>query len=159
MSIAKRIGLTLLLLPLAEIAAFVLVAIAVGVWAAALLVLLTSVAGALLLRLGGRAHLERVRGAIGGRLEVSAEAAGRGVFIVLAGLLLLIPGFLTDILGLLILLPATRRRIGSLVNRSLAAAFGGPDPGPSVVDLDPDEWQRHPDEPPRGRHVPDKRPR
>ncbi len=141
MSMVRRIGLALLLLPLLELVAFVAVAMVVGFWRAVALALLTSVLGALLLRSGGGSHLRRFRTAWGERVEISADAAGRGAFRMVAGLLLLVPGFVTDVAGLLLLLPATRRRIGDLINRVIAGAAGrgGTEP---VVDLAPDEWQR-----------------
>src|SRR5690606_8239792 len=124
----------------------------VGIWTAVLLTLLTSVLGALLLRLAGRAHLRRFRNSLGEQMEFTADAAGRGIFMVFAGILLLVPGFLTDAVGLLLLLPATRRGIGRFINRTIARASA--QGGPATIDLDPDEWRRNsdrtpPDAPPR----------
>lgn len=141
MNIARRIAMALLWLPIAEIVVFILVALALGFWAAALLMLLTSVLGALLLRLAGRTHLRQFRNAPG--VVLTADATGRGLTMVLAGILLVVPGFITDVAGLLILLPATRRRIGAFVNGIIARAAGHDMSAPQVVDLDPDEWQRH----------------
>src|SRR5262245_2027226 len=149
MIIAQRIAMTLLLLPLAEVAVFVAVALAIGFWQAVLLTMLTSVLGALLLRLAGQTHLQRFRNAPG--IVLTADATGRGLVMVLAGILLLVPGFITDAAGLLLLLPATRRRIGVSINRWLADAFGRDPHAPPVVDLDPDEWRRQPgQQPPSG---------
>lgn len=133
--------MTLLLLPLAEMAVFVAVALAVGFWQAVLLAMLTSVVGALLLRLAGRVHLQRFRDTPG--IALTADATGRGLVMVLAGILLLVPGFITDLAGLLLLVPMTRRRIGAVIQRWFADALRDPN-APTVVDLDPDEWQRHP---------------
>jgi UPF0716 protein FxsA len=140
MNIARGIVMALLWLPIAEIVVFVLVALALGFWAATLLMVLTSVLGALLLRLAGRTHLRHFRNAPG--IVLTADATGRGLAMVLAGILLLVPGFITDVVGLLILLPATRRRIGSFVNGLIARAAGRDMNDPQVVDLEPDEWQR-----------------
>jgi UPF0716 protein FxsA len=131
----------MLLLPIMEIVVFVLVALALGFWAAALLTLLTSALGALLLRLAGRTQLTRFRNSIG--IELTADEAGRGLALVLAGILLLLPGFITDLVGLLILLPATRRQIGARVSRWIAQTVGRSQAGAQVVDLDPEEWQSH----------------
>lgn len=140
MIIARRIAIALLWLPIAEIVVFVLVAVALGFWMAVLLTLLASVMGALVLRLAGQTHLRRFRDSPG--VVLSADAAGPGLAMVLAGLLLVIPGFITDIAGLLILLPATRRRIAALVSGLMAQAAGRAMNDPQVVDLDPDEWRR-----------------
>jgi UPF0716 family protein affecting phage T7 exclusion len=141
MNIARRIAMALVWLPIAEIVVFILVAMALGFWAAALLMVLTSVLGAILLRLAGRTHLRHFRNSPG--ITLTADATGRGLTMVLAGILLLLPGFITDVVGLLILLPATRRRIGLFVNGLIARAGGGDMNAPPVVDLEPDEWQRH----------------
>jgi UPF0716 family protein affecting phage T7 exclusion len=55
------------------------------------------------------------------------------------------PGFLTDVLGALLLLPPTQRAIGAALRRAVARmerASGRPD----VVDLPPGEWRRVPEE-------------
>lgn len=140
MIIARRFAIALLWLPIAEIVVFVLVAVALGFWVAVLLMLLTSVLGALVLRLAGRTHLHRFRNSP--RVVLTADAAGPGLAMVLAGILLVIPGFITDLAGLLILLPATRRRIAAFVSGLMAHAAGRNVNDPQVVDLDPDEWQR-----------------
>jgi UPF0716 protein FxsA len=150
MNIAGRIATALLLLPVAEIVIFILVAVAAGFWTALLLVTLTSVLGALLLRFAGQVHLRRLRGSLADGVELTADAAGTGLSLVLAGILLLVPGFITDALALLVLLPATRRWMGSFISASLASVMKRQPGEPGVVDLDPDEWQRHGDQPPSG---------
>lgn len=141
MIIARRIVTALLWLPIAEIVIFVLVSVALGFWVAVLLSLLTSILGAVVLRLAGRTHLRRFRNSPG--VVLTADAAGPELAMVLAGILLVIPGFITDLAGLLILLPATRRRIAALVSGLMAGAAGREMNDPQVVDLDPDEWRRH----------------
>jgi len=101
MMTARRIATTLLLLPLAEVVVFVAVALAVGFWQAVLLAMVTSVVGALLLRLAGQTHLRRFRDAPG--IAITADASGRGLVMALAGILLLVPGFITDLAGILLL--------------------------------------------------------
>ena len=141
MIMARRLAIALMWLPITEIVVFVLVAMALGFWKAALLMLLTSVLGALVLRFAGRTHLRQFRNSPG--VVLTADATGHGVAMVLAGILLVLPGFITDLAGLLILLPATRRRIAALVTGLMARAAGRDMTSPQVVDLDPDEWQRH----------------
>jgi len=140
MMTARRIATTLLLLPLAEVVVFVAVALAVGFWQAVLLAMVTSVVGALLLRLAGQTHLRRFRDAPG--IAITADESGRGLVMALAGILLLVPGFITDLAGILLLVPATRRRIGALVNRWIANALGRDPNAAEVVDLEPDQWRR-----------------
>jgi UPF0716 protein FxsA len=141
MHLGKRIVVALLLLPLAELLAFVLMAMAIGFGMAFLLVILTSALGLLVLRAAGRAHLQRFRSTVARGIEVSSELQGHGFFTVSAGILLLLPGFITDLIGLLLLLPPTRnaitRTVLGLVRRQAEAAS-------HVIDLAPDEWRRHP---------------
>lgn len=153
MSTAERIAKALLLLPLAEIVVFVAVAVAIGFWLAVLLSLATSVLGAILLKVAGNTHLRRFRTSLAEGMEISADTAGQGVFLVLAGVLLLIPGFITDIIGLLILLPVTRRAIGSVIGASLSSVIRRQPGAADVVDLDPDEWQRNGDRSPPDRRT------
>jgi UPF0716 family protein affecting phage T7 exclusion len=57
--------------------------------------------------------------------------------------LLLIPGFITDVVGLLLLIGPLRRLMGTLLLRALAPrAAGEPD---EIVDLTPDQWRQVPD--------------
>lgn len=94
-----------LLYPLAEIATFIFVGRAIGVAATLALVVASSVLGATLLREAGLAtalRLERGR-------EAPARILAEGGTRMLAGLLLLVPGFLTDIAALAVLIPRVRR--------------------------------------------------
>jgi UPF0716 protein FxsA len=59
---------------------------------------------------------------------------------VLAGILLFIPGFITDVLGLLLLLAPLRRALAALLGRKMAPARTD-----GVVDLEPEQWHQVPD--------------
>jgi UPF0716 protein FxsA len=145
MSLLKWAIFGLLLLPFAEVVVFVAVAIKIGFLAAVALTILTSLAGAAMIRGAGSGAVARTRGAFGDGVVTAVELDGRGVLTVLAGFLLLVPGFLTDILGALLLLPITR----SLLRSALQRATGRPDPRaapPGVVDLAPDEWRHVPND-------------
>ncbi len=99
-----RIGWMILALPLAEIAGFVIVGRWIGVLAVLGLVILAGLVGLALLRSAGGAAGRRLQAAISGR-ENALLASGAAAFRVVAGLLFLIPGFVTDLLALLLLLP------------------------------------------------------
>jgi UPF0716 protein FxsA len=136
MNVAKWLLLGVLTLPFAELAAFAAVAVVIGLLWALALVVGTSLVGAMILQHTGGNHIGRVRGAMadGGFSALQADSTGAGTL--LAGLLLVIPGFITDAMGVLLLL------------RSLAATVrrGPPSASPDgVVDLEPDQWQRIPD--------------
>jgi len=140
MNVAKWLLLGLLGLPLAELAVFVAVAATIGFGWALILVLAASLTGALVLRHAGGNHIARVRVAMAEGSFTSLRADSTGGLVLLAGFLLLIPGFITDVAGLLLLLAPLRR--------ALAAAFGGgkpPQRADGVVDLEPEQWHRVPD--------------
>jgi UPF0716 protein FxsA len=139
----KWIIVTVLFLPVAEIATFVLVAVLIGFGWAFALMLATTVAGFLVLRRAGRGRLARFRATVAESDIASFEANTAGFLTVLAGILLFLPGFLTDLAGALLLLgPLRRRRATALREAVIGSGRSG---GRSVVDLSPDEWQQEPD--------------
>jgi len=96
-----------ILVPIAELAVIIQVGQAIGVWWTILLLIADSVLGAMLMRSQGRAAWRRFNQALrGGR--VPAREVADGVLVIFGGALLLTPGFLSDIVGLLFLLPPTR---------------------------------------------------
>jgi len=147
MNVAKYLLLALLMLPVAELAAFIAVSVAIGFLGAFALVLIGSFAGALILRHAGGNHIARMRLAMADGSFTRLEADGTGALTLLAGFLLLIPGFITDALALMVLVTPLRRALAALLR-----AGRGPEPD-GVVDLDPDQWHRVPDPtlPPRER--------
>ena len=145
MSLVKWAIFGLLLLPFAEIAVFVAVALRLGFLAALALTILTSLAGMWIIRNAGHGDVARVRDAFGDRTMTRVELDGRGFLTVLGGFLLVLPGFVTDVLGLVLLLPPTQHLIGAALRRAVVRmerASGRPE----VVDLPPGEWRRVPDE-------------
>jgi UPF0716 protein FxsA len=140
MNVAKWLVLALLVLPLAELTAFIAVASALGFLQALALLLATSFAGGLVLRHAGGSHIARIRTAWGQGSVTSLQADSSGALVLLAGILLLLPGFITDAVGLLLLLAPLRRAL------STAFGFGAaPARTDGVVDLPPDDWHRVPD--------------
>jgi UPF0716 protein FxsA len=104
--------------PVAEIAFFVEVGQAIG-WAWAILLAIgTSIAGSVLMRIQGVTALNRfLQDSEKGELPVAAVLDGMGIFV--AGVLLLLPGFLTDFIGLLLFVPPVRRRLIGFMFRQL----------------------------------------
>jgi UPF0716 protein FxsA len=148
-----------ILVPIAELAVIIQVGEAIGVWWTIGLLIADSVLGALLMRSQGRAVWRRFTTAVqSGR--VPAREVLDGALVVLGGGLLLTPGFLSDILGALLLLPPTRaiarrllvRRFGSRLTASLtgrSARFGTrtppsrpPDVEGTAVDIEPGALRR-----------------
>ena len=102
--------------PIAELAVIIQVGQAIGVWWTIAILVADSILGSLLMRSQGRAVWRRFNAALqAGR--VPAREVADGVMVIFGGALLLTPGFLTDVLGLLFLLPPTRAAIRSVFLR------------------------------------------
>jgi UPF0716 protein FxsA len=144
----------LLAVPLAEIAAFVVIGGQIGVWATLGMVLLTAIIGSFLLRWQGIGLFNRINTEMRAN-RVPGRELVHGVMILIAGVLLLTPGFVTDSLGFLLFVPAVRDLVwravkDRIVVQSMSSGFGTAGarqstPEDGVVDLDEDEFQRNPD--------------
>ncbi len=112
-------------LPLAEISLFIEVGGEIGAGGTILLTVATAVAGVTLARLQGFAVMARMQESMARGQPPVAELV-HGFFLFMAGVFLFIPGFLTDTLGVLLLLPPVRILLGrSGIRRFAAAAKGG----------------------------------
>lgn len=139
--------LCFLAVPIAEIALFVEASRLIGVFPTILLTIATAMLGTFLMRSQGIATLNRISQSIDkGEVPVASVMDGMGIFV--AGILLLTPGFLSDLMGLLLFIPPIRRRVGQWIFRKLArsgtvhfSSFGS---GPSKA-------SPHAPEPPRAR--------
>ncbi|MEM9045983.1 MAG: FxsA family protein [Pseudomonadota bacterium] len=112
------IFLALVIVPIIEIALFIEVGGWIGLWPTIGIVILTAMIGTLLLRQQGFAALADLQGRLSeGRDPRSALA--HGALILVAGIVLLTPGFFTDAVGFLLLIPPVRsaliQAIGSRV--------------------------------------------
>jgi UPF0716 protein FxsA len=132
-----------LTLPLAEIVTFVLVAAVVGFAWATLALIATSLTGAVMLRLSGGAHIARIRVVLGEERVAALKTDSAGTMYLIAAILLLIPGFITDAIAVLLLIPPLRRFAGALMLRSFLSRQGKHNE--DIVDLDRDEWQQVPE--------------
>jgi UPF0716 protein FxsA len=99
--------LLLILVPLAELWVIVQTADVIGVLPTILLLLAVSILGAWLLKREGVATWRKLRSTMA-RGELPANEVVDGALILLGGALLLTPGFLTDVVGLMLVFPATR---------------------------------------------------
>jgi UPF0716 protein FxsA len=107
-----------IIVPLAELYVILKVGDAIGaLWTIALLAA-DSVLGSLLLRAQGRSVWRRFNEALGSGRMPHSEVMD-GVLVIFGGAFLITPGFLTDIVGLLLLIPPTRTVIRRLVVRRL----------------------------------------
>jgi UPF0716 protein FxsA len=124
--------IALIVVPLVEIALFIEVGGAIGLWATIALVLISAVAGAALLRAQGLATLSKLQA----ELERGGDPTGslaHGALLLFAGALLLTPGFFTDAVGLALMSPQVRAwaiaKMGRRIVTVAAARARRPDPG------------------------------
>ncbi|MGX1123577.1 FxsA family protein [Pseudomonas sp. HLS-6 TE3448] len=103
--------LLFLLFPVLELYVFFKVSTAIGFFPTLLLIIASSALGVLVMRVAGLATALRARESLQ-RGELPAEEMFQGLLLAVGGGLLLVPGFITDVLGLICLLPFTRRLIG-----------------------------------------------
>jgi UPF0716 protein FxsA len=119
--------LIFIVVPIAELYVIIQVGGAIGVIPTLALLLADALLGSMLLRQQGRAAWVRFNRALAENRLPHKEVFD-GVLIIFGGALLITPGFLTDILGLILLIPPTRalvRRLSSrLVRRRLAMGGG-----------------------------------
>jgi UPF0716 protein FxsA len=107
-----------IVVPLAELYVIIKVGEAIGLAPTLALLLADSVLGAMLLRHQGRAVWRRFNEALGAGRMPHREVMD-GVLVIFGGAFLLTPGFLTDIVGVVLLVPPTRSLVRRLLVRRL----------------------------------------
>ncbi len=113
--------LALVGVPILEIALFIEVGGAIGLWPTLAIVIGTALAGTLLLRAQGREAMTRLQRSLAEGGD-PGDPIAHGAMILVAGVLLLTPGFFTDGLGFALLLPPVR---AALIRRGAAAMAAG----------------------------------
>lgn len=131
-----------IVVPLLEIFAFIQVGSVIGALPTLGLIVLTAVAGALLVRWQGLKVVMDARRRLA-RDELPLAAAVHGVLLLFAGLLLLTPGFVTDAAGFLLLVPGVRSLVATRIWRWLevrtkvrAGSAAAPGRRPTVIEGD-----------------------
>ena len=107
--------------PIIEIAVFIEVGGRLGLWPTLATIILTAMAGTALLRQQGLATLQRVHESLEANRFPMAEVFD-GLCLLVAGALLLTPGFVTDAAGLLLFVPALRVALRQAFGRYLVAS-------------------------------------
>lgn len=119
-----RLFLLLLAVPIVEIALFIQLGDVIGLWPTLALIILTAVIGTALMRAQGFAALQALQRS----LEEGGDPKGPladGAMILLAGLLLLTPGFFTDAIGFALLAPPIRAAIKAWAAPRIAMRAAG----------------------------------
>ena len=131
--------------PLVEIGLFVTLGGWLGLWLSLAIVIGTALLGVALTRMQGLQVNLSVRDAIRQGRNPGPMMA-RGAVRVLAGVMLMLPGFLTDILGLLLLLPPVQLALFAVIARAAAARAPGrrSQAGPVSDDVIDGEWTQIP---------------
>jgi UPF0716 protein FxsA len=120
-----------IVVPIVELYVIIQIGSLIGVWPTIALLLADALLGSLLLRHQGRGAWRRFNQAIAERRFPGREVAD-GLLIAIGGTLLLTPGFVTDILGAIFLIPPTRAIVRHLLRGYMVRRFviaGGPAPG------------------------------
>jgi UPF0716 protein FxsA len=127
--------LLFILMPIIEIAVLIQVGGAIGLWATLAIVILTAVLGTAMLRQQGLATMNQVRQRLGAG-EMPAQQIIEGLLLLVGGVLLLTPGFVTDAFGFTCLFPLTRqwlaRQIAARSMGHMNVVVGGMGPGSSA---------------------------
>jgi UPF0716 protein FxsA len=158
-----------LAVPLIEIALFIQIGGAIGLWPTLLIVILTAVLGTYLVRTQGLMAISRLQSSFS-QLQDPTEPLAHGAMILFAGALLLTPGFFTDGLGFALCVPFIRTwvfhklrqkiKVRSFTMGSTNMGSSGPQPhrpyDPNVIDgdfeevedstskpSDPSGWTKH----------------
>lgn len=131
------VGLFLVLAPFllylaAEITVMVMAANALGWWIVALLIA-TTLLGCWLLHREGRRTWGMLLESLG-RGSLPPGRTADAVLVMIGGLLLIMPGFVSDIIGLLLLIPPSRHLVRSTLGKLFGRAIGNPTEQPIVIE-------------------------
>jgi len=148
MSSATRLVAALMVLafPLLEVALLIAAGRRVGIWPVLFVILATGLLGAWVARRQGLAAFRRVSASLAAGEQPHAALAD-GALLLLAGALLILPGFMTDCIGLVLLVPGIRRMAGARMFKS-ALVFSDSgrwaDDGAATPPGQSDPSRRHP---------------
>jgi UPF0716 protein FxsA len=99
-------------IPLMELALLIKVGQSIGFWPTIAIIVVTAALGVAVMQAHGLKAMQRAQAALAeGKTPV--QSVVDGTFVMFAGLLLISPGLMTDVLGLLLLIPPVRRVVGN----------------------------------------------
>jgi len=135
--------LAFIAVPLIEIGLFIKVGGWLTLWPTLAIVLATGMIGTFLVRQQGLKVLGELRNSMS-QMRDPLSPLAHGALIVLAGVLLLTPGFFTDAIGFLLLVPPIRQAIITFAAARVQVASFGPGGAQQGNPRDPSSAQRHP---------------
>lgn len=146
--------------PILEIFLFLQVGGAIGTWPTIAIVIVTAIIGTYLVRTQGQQTMTSLKSSMS-QMQDPTNHIAHGAMILAAGLLLLTPGFFTDAIGFLLLMPPVRDRIAQRVRARIIPMGGmggmGGQPGRrddvvegEFVDVTPEGQEPDPNAPPSG---------
>lgn len=146
MTLGRLVAILLLALPILEIALIIKVGQSVGIFWTLALLIGAGLLGGFLLRRQGLSVLSDLQSTMG-RGRLPGRAIADTLLIGLAAMLLVLPGFLSDIMAILLLIPAVRTALYALLSRNMvvvtatgtARAPYGEDA--CMIDLDDDQYR------------------
>lgn len=137
-----------LLVPLVELYLLIEVGARIGAPATIAIVIATAVGGAVLLRQQGFATLRRAQNSLR-RRQLPAVELVEAVLLLITGLLLLTPGFMTDAIGTALLVPPLRKALAALILQRVVRNMNAtPPPGAGPRTIETDYWHEDPDDHP-----------
>ena len=129
--------LLFIVVPIVELAIIIQVGSQLGVLSTVVLLIAVSVVGAWLVKFQGLGVMNRIRRQLAA-VQMPTDELVNGVLILVAGALMLTPGFITDAVGLSLLFPPSRAVVRRfLAQRFRASIITGPGSGPDGVIIDP----------------------
>ena len=145
-------------MPIAEVATFIEVGGRIGLWPTILCVMATAAIGTFIIRLQGIGLIQRVQQQMG-QGALPAFELFSGVCLLVAGALLLTPGFITDGLGFLLLWPPARKVVFAHASKHVKVAGANASahprspepPAEDIIDVEFEEIDEKEDMPPPGR--------
>lgn len=158
--VLRWILLAIVLLPIVEIAVLIMVGQSIGLWWTLALIVAVAVLGTWLARReSGRTYRALQQAVNSGRMP--ADEVTDAILLMVGGFLLLLPGFVSDVLALILVLPFTRpmarRLLQAVVASRALVVVGGPPGGPArrpgrppgsgtvidgeIVDEQPPPWE------------------
>ncbi len=136
--------LVFLIVPIIEIGIFIVVGQLIGLWLTLAGVVITALLGSALIRMQGLSLIREIQQLMAAG-EMPARQIADGLILAIAGALLLTPGYFTDTIGFLLLVPSIRTLIYQAIKRriSVSGSFstmsGGFSMDQDMADIDPFE--------------------